>query len=388
MSSVLIAVSDRDVRERLNLILKNTRCSVHYVGEELQAAESFSKYKPDIIIADIDFTEWFLNQLKQSLIREIPVICYIKDYNARLAYDLMKKGAYDCIVDPLKSLEIVDIINKALSTDILSFEKILKQNFFDYFAALPRIKKTYFSAAASGVFFLFLYLIFTRGVQPKGIAEVPHKNVTGLIAGGHTIFLSDWYTQSVYRYKRDTGELMDVYYFSDFGPLGIATDGKAIWSIGTDMKIRKHMLNEAAKNLSTVGVFPVNLASPGGICIEKRNIWLTDTQLNKIISYEIVSPAIEPSKSDSLKFVAEYVTGNISPEGILKIDENIFLMDGYTGSLLSGVVFENRYVPKKEFSVKLPNERVLSIAASGKKMFLVIAGDKTTIKQIPLSSLK
>lgn len=389
MNKILIAVSDKSARSHLGDMLKRSNCSLHFVDEFVGAADAFSSVTPDVIIADIEFTEWFLKQLTQTSQRELPVVCYIKDYNARLAYDLMKRGVYDCITDPLRPIEVVDIINKALSKDIIHFDKTTRQSALDYFTALPVKKKISLAIASAAVAALFLLLIFRKSPPPKNFDDIPHRNITGIIAGRNTIFLSDWFTQSIYRYKRSSGELLGVYYFSDIGPLGIATDGNAIWLVGTDRQVRKCFLDEKLQKLEPVSVSQVSAASPGGICIDGNNLLLTDMQMNKIQVFEIPyqTPG-QTASSGGLKLIAEYGTGSISPTGVWRTKETVFLIDSVSGALVSGVIADNKFVPRKEYAVKLPGEKVLALNGDDGKLFLVISGDKTYIRQLPLGKLK
>lgn len=387
---ILVAISETKPREQFKAILKHTPYDVHYIDIKENAAEVFSSLTPDIVIADIEFTERLLAQLGQTNRREVPIICYIKEYNARLAYDLLKKGAYDCIADPLRQTEILGIISKSLERDILTIEKVERQTLFDYISALPSKNKISLGALAIGVVVLVLFLVYkvVAPPSPKRFIEVPHYHITGVIGGERTVFLSDWFTQAIYRYSRVSGELIGVYYFSDFAPLGIATDGEVIWSIGADQKVRLHQFNETAKELETINVIPIDIASPGGICIEDKTLWVTDSQLNKIYQYEITRSY---RQKDVLKFKSEYTTGGISPSGIWKVLGHIFIIDSPTGALISGIISEGRFIPKKESPVRKANEKVVAIGGSSHKDIFIalrgVEGDKTVLRNIHLKKL-
>lgn len=377
---ILVAVADPSDRDAITAALKNSSYGVFDIGEIVSAADAFSKVNPSVIVADTEFTDWFLAQFSVSAPRELPIICYLKDHNARLAYDYLKKGAFDCITAPLRPIEIVDIINKSLSKDMLSFDKAARQNIFDYLAALPTVKKIYLGAGTAaflGVFWLAVYLTVRPGVKSE--MEIPNRNITGLVTGARTVFVSDWFTQSVYRYARARGELLDVYYFSDFGPLGLATDGVSVYSVGTDSKIRRHVVNEAAKRLETAEEYAApGLMSGGGIFVEKDFIWAGDPQMKKLFLYEIVRAA--PPASGGLRKIGEYSTGGISPVSVWKKGDRIFLADGATGSVFSGRILDDKFIPQKE-NTPPPGAKIAAFAAEGSKFLAVFSGDKTFLRR-------
>ncbi len=377
---ILVAVADPSSRSSVMSALKNSGYGIYDIGEIVSAADAFSKVNPSLIVADTEFTDWFLSQFRQAASRDLPVICYLKEHNARLAYDYLKKGAYDCITDPLRPIEIVDIVNKSLSKDVLSFDKAAKQNIFDYIAALPLIKKIYMAAGTAafiGIFWLSVYVAARPSVKSQ--MEVSHRNVTGVVVGAKSVYVSDWFTQSVYRYARERGELLDVYYFSDFGPLGLATDGASVYSVGTDSLIRRHVVNDAAKRLETAEEYPApGLVSGGGIFAEKDFIWAGDTQMKKLFLYEIIRAA--PPSSGALRKIGEYSTGAISPVAICKKGDKIFLADGVTGSVFSGRIIDDRFIPQKENAAPA-GFRVVACAIEDSGFLAVFAGDTTFLKR-------
>jgi CheY-like chemotaxis protein len=400
---ILVAVNnDADRRSIISALKSSGIFSVYEIGEIVSASEAFARVNPSAIIADTNFTDWFLAQLsprnqedassaspRPSRGGDIPIICYIKYNNARLAYDYLKKGAYDCIADPIRPIEIVDIINKSLSKDMLAFDKTSKQNILDYFAALPRVKKIIFTAAVAGflAFSWWMVYVFSSPSSSRSI-EIPQRHVTGVIAGEKTFYVSDWYTQSIYRYDRRRGDLLDVYYFSDYGPLGLATDGVSIYSVGTDLKVRRYIVNDAAHKLEKTDEYDISsLGSPGGIFIEGGFLWAGDVQAKKIILYEIVKSV---SGQGALKELSEYSTGEISPVALWKKGDVIYVADGKSGSVFTGRLVDTRFIPQKETPPDLKDSRITAFYLIKGNTFLTVfsVGEKTILRRSNFKKIK
>jgi len=397
MEKILVAITNTEDRRAMMSALKSSGYGVYEIGEMVSAAEALARIEPDVIISDTNFTDWFLSQLSgakdsgtESVRREIPILCYIKYNNARLAYEYLKKGAFDCITDPLRPLEIVDIINKSLSKDVLSFDKSSRQNIFDYFAALPLIKKIYLLSSFVGFIALSWWLVYTLSSPSSSRKiEIPQRNITGIIAGEKTFYVSDWYTQSIYRYNRSRGDLMDVYYFSDYGPLGLATDGVGVYSVGTDLKVRRYIVNESSRKLDKTDEYDIpDIDSPGGIFIEGDFLWACDTQGKKIILYEMIKSL---SGSGALKKISEYMTGEIIPVALWKKGDVIYVADGKTGSVYTGRLVDMRFIPQKETPPSLKDSKVTGFYALKKSnSFLVVLslGEKTIISKMSFKKIK
>ena len=352
MSTVLLMISDKTKLAELTklLVLENHKV---IVAEKGLSIRGFVNDNPDTIMIDAVYGTGTVEETKKGLPNK-PIICVLPSYDARLAVEEMKAGAFDCIYPPVRRSGVIPVVEHAVGKSGPGNMAAEEAKGFSWKAH----KKFVFAGAAVVGLLLFAAVLF-KPAKPSRF-DLPYNDPTAIICDAGEMWISNWYTQSIYRYKttEDGLELKKSFYFSDFGPIALAKYDNYIWSVGNDLTLRQHMLND---NLDVVRSYKLAGHSPSGMAFINNNLWICDSASKKFFQFII---------SNGLVQVNSYETGLQSPVGLCWDGSSIWTVDAATNKLVQ--------FRQKTDSIELVQIYRLSKTATGTIAGLCVTG-KTAV---------
>ena len=348
MSTILLMVNNKTMLGELTKLLALGNHKV-IIAEKGLSIRGFVNDNPDAVMIDALYGTAMVEETKKGLPNK-PIICVLPSYDARLAIDMLKAGAFDCVYPPLRISGVMPVLEHATG-------KTGQPR-----AAKPvswKTHKKYFYAGAALLGIILIAALLSRPGKPNKF-ELPYNDPTGVVCDAGELWISNWYTQSIYRYKssEDGVELKKTFYFSDFGPIAVAKYDNFIWSVGNDHTLRQHMIND---NLDVVRSYKFEGYTPSGIAFINNNLWICDAVSKKLFQFVISNGPVQ---------VNSYQTGLQSPVGLCWDGASIWTVDAAANKLY-------RYKLKME-TLELAQIYRLPKTASGMISGLCITG-KTAV---------
>ena len=219
MKNILVVMREPSVAENMRAILSQAGNRVTTLSDEASTRRAIEQNMPDALVLGADFGENFVAEL-HTMAPRLAIICWLGEYNARMAVELMKKGAFDCLNPPMRVQEVIAVVSHSLDITRMSMLRLLP-----VYWAFGKTRKILMSVIAVAVLFLGARL-FIDYRTPLSM-RLPYQDPTSVVCEGNNVWVSNWYTQSIYKYRVQGGAfvLLNTYYFSDFGPLALAWDG-------------------------------------------------------------------------------------------------------------------------------------------------------------------
>jgi hypothetical protein len=314
MSTILLMMNDKTKLGEITKILTVDDHKV-IVAEKGLSIRGFVNDNPDTVMIDAVYGAAMIEETKKGLPNK-PIICVLPSYDARLALEMMKAGAFDCIYPPFRKSGVIPVVEHAVG-----------KSGPPKAGAGPKpitwkTHKKFFYAGGVVLACLLLAAVLFKPAKPMKF-DLPYNDPTAIVCDAGEMWISNWYTQSIYRYKatEDGLELKKSFYFSDFGPTALAKYDNYIWSLGNDLTLRQHMLND---NLDVVRTYKLTGHTPTGMVFINNNLWICDSAAKKFFQFII---------SNGLVLVNTYETGLQSPVGICWDGSSIWTVDAATNKL-------------------------------------------------------
>lgn len=315
MSTILLMINDRKNSDELAKLLALDDHKV-VVAERGLGVKGYLNDNPDAMIIDAAFGSGMIEESKKALPNK-PIICALPSYDARLAVEMLKAGAFDCVAPPFRRGSVAPVIDHAVKKYGLGRPGPVAGGKFSW-----ALHRNYILSGAAAFLLLALGVMALLPGKPNRL-ELPYNDPTSIVCDAGSLWISNWYTQSIYRYaySEDRLELKKTYYFSDYGPLALAKYDNYVWSVGNDHVLRQHMMNE---NLDAVRMYKLAGFSPSGIVFVGNNLWICDSATKRLYQFLL---------SNGLVQVNYYETGLQSPVGLCWDGESIWTADASTHKL-------------------------------------------------------
>ncbi|MHB9155397.1 MAG: NHL repeat-containing protein [Endomicrobiales bacterium] len=370
MSNILLIVSNRTYVNELTGILNLQKHRV-VVAEHGIPLGNYVQDSPDVIIMDAAYGQAMIDELRKVLPGK-PVLCLLPDYNARFAVEMLRKGAYECLCPPLRKSDVIAVVNHAVRS----------------YGFTRRDAKTswrsYLYAARTGILVVATILLFFlfRGLSAPDtmVIELPYANPTAVVSDGRELWISNWYTQSVYRYQEEKRgvNLTGTYYFSDFGPLTLTLHGGTLWSAGNDLVLRQHGMNESLDPLKD---FKLNEHSPSGMAFVNGNLWVCDAYARKLFAYALAD--------NELRLTGMYDCEFATPAGLFWDGERLWMGDAKNNKVYRFSLKMDKVSLEKTFRLPAVGSGFLSgLSVAGGKIYVVYADNPSRLYRYSLKSLK
>ncbi|MBN1621427.1 MAG: response regulator [Endomicrobiales bacterium] len=372
MSRVALILNQKRVSENVTTVLNVEGHEVVDAENESSAKSMISRENPDIAIVDSFNGDALLKDIRNAF-PDLPIICWMQERNAHMAVELMHSGAIDCLCPPLRAAEVIGVLNHALghSGGIKKGTRLL----LPYYSIMKYKKIVY--GVLGFLFLLFILRLYSISSRVKSY-NLPHKNPTGIAWDGKNIWISDWYTQSIYKYSVGGSlKLSGNYYFSGFGPMALALSEKYLWSAGNDLELRQHIRND---RLEIVKTYHIKEHSPSGIVVVGDYLWLSDSTKNKIYQYLL---------SDKLSYINEFDCPLSYAVGLSWDGVYLWLADAKTNKLYKYRITDMGLEIKDIYELPPnPGAELAGICTAKKWIYLVYTGNPGRLFRYKLGSLK
>ncbi|MDF1753963.1 MAG: sigma-54 dependent transcriptional regulator [Verrucomicrobiales bacterium] len=169
MKSILIVEDDTDLRSSISEILISEGFEVTQASTGQEGLDEFEKGKFDIVLTDFRLPEMgglaLIERIREKTTR-IPVVLMTAYGTTNLAIEATQKGAFDYLIKPFKSKDLIDIVSRALQTSRMTGRPVEFKDTGDFGEHDAIIGNS-------------------RGMQAvyREIGKVADKNVTVLIQG-------------------------------------------------------------------------------------------------------------------------------------------------------------------------------------------------------------
>lgn len=371
MCNVLLMLEKKENVRELSAILAAEKHKV-IAGEKGIAIRGYTQDNPEVIIVDSIFGNAMIDDIRKAIPYK-PIICLLPEYDARLAVDLLKAGAFDCIYPPLRRGGVNIVVNHAIRAYGLRREEGVRPTRLKKFVTNKR------TASAAMALLLAALAVSLLLPKPPCKVDLPYNDPTSIVYDDGAVWIGNWYTQSIYRYKENDCklDLRRTYYFSDFGPLAVARLDNYIWTAGTDFILRQHIINE---NLDVIRSFKLKDVNPSGMAFIGNNLWVCDSDTKKIHQYYVGS---------DIMLVNSYNSGLSAPVGLYWDGQFIWIADAAGNKLyLFKQKMDNLELAKIYRLPRQTNGVLAGLCIKKNTVILIYAGNPSYVTSVRKSGLK
>jgi len=319
------------------------------------ALEIIKKDSPDLVLLDMRLPGMDgiqvlekINEIKPHL----QVIMVTGYGNTDSAVEAMKLGAFDYVSKPFDNEHLVEVVEKAFTVNgLLKERRGVRRDIKERLGTSKRRSGSLRRTKSKLPQFLITVIIiislaFAGFYLKKTIFWesrsfiVPYSNVSAFTWDGDHLWISDWFTQTVY--KHNVGENMamtKIVSLSDIRPRGLAWADNYLYSCDPwAKKIYKHNLDDS---LSIKASYPAPGNNPSGLFYDGENLWSCDADADRIYKHE---PDMEMSA------IADYPSPGTHPIGLY-----------YDGTYFWSADAETRRIYKHRLDDKLTVESIFEI---------------------------
>jgi CheY-like chemotaxis protein/sugar lactone lactonase YvrE len=390
MSNILIVDDELCVRNLLRRIFKKYDFKTIVAEDGVKALEILKTERPELIFLDLHMPDMpgikVLEEIKK-IRDDIPVIMCSGMNDVDVAIKSIKLGAYDYVSKPFDNIEIIEMAKKALAEKDIALiqEKEPEDDEISEVTAgqdvndepeeinedcdsVPdgqvddeknnkHIRINYVFAVGSVLFLLILFstLIKVNGHRKNRVKKytVTYSNPTSISYDGKSLWISDWYGQTIYKHKIDNNLSIDTYRkFSELYPAAIAWAKDGLWVVDswTD---EIYCLNKDAA-LSVKNMYKYPGGDPTGMFFDGTFLWVCDSEKDEI--YRFIT------EIDNFKQISRHQSPGPNPVGIFWDKKNIWTVDGDLKK-----IYRHNMDPQLsvESSYMLPVDEVAAIKIAG-----------------------
>ncbi|MFH1369011.1 MAG: hypothetical protein ABII64_07790 [Elusimicrobiota bacterium] len=371
MSKIIISVSDQQNAQEIKKALAQAGFQVVETRNNLPLRAQISVQNPDMIIADEDIVENEGPDLKK-LFPDKPIVAWMSRHSAKVAVELITEGAFDCTSPPLDPKTLIGIVEYALKkAKVVEHEtEFMRKYLSGLVIALIAVV-----AFAVSVFFIRDLADYRK---PKTFS-LTFQNPTGVFCSGNTLWVSDWYTQSIYKYRTGKNlKLLKTYYFQGHNPNSVAFIDGLLWIIDSGGSIRRYEVKD--DELIFHSSFKTPGASPTGFWQENKYFWSLDAEEGAIFEHLLKEPE---------DIVARYTYPGLMPIGIYYDGEYFWTAEGRTGKIY------RHFGPDRDFQINatytiIPEGggTLAGLSGDGANLWLVFSGQPAKVMRYPTKKLK
>jgi len=243
----------------------------------------------------------------KKILPEVTVIMLSGFGDVESAVGAMKQGAFDYISKPFKVDELLNLVRKALGTQTLSKDGMIRKGADSPAGAAiaqsslnstsgskSNVIKNVMIAVISAVVLgggVFGVMKFLSGQVKSEVFTVPYSNPTSIAFDGKNLWITDWVTQSFYQHNIDKMlSMAQTYYIQDSHPTGVTFDGKYLWSSNSwESVVNKHKLD---KSLTIIETYQTPGPEPSGLYWDGVYLWICDMGQGKIYQTKVTEEGL------------------------------------------------------------------------------------------------
>ncbi len=264
----------------------------------------------------------------------LPVIVALERRDASRAVELMLMGACEVVPPPWTRENLSACVAKALRSRGTGFEPVLPK---------AEIRRSRLAAAllgallmAAGFFSWSAYQRRLEAMRPQANAwDLPTSHPSGLAYREGELWVSDWFSQSVYRYDARRHAWRRAVFFPKETPMAMTLSADALWLVSTPGLFTKHMLDERLTALS-------KLADSHGptvaLAFDGLYLWSVDRRARRMHKRLL---------DGQLTVLASYAYPGVEPAALAFDGKGLWSLDAANRELLRHELEDPRIVTRK-----------------------------------------
>jgi CheY-like chemotaxis protein len=254
MATVALFSRDDKSREELKLAVEEHGHRVLWAADVPGILEIVRKSRPGLVLAVESGDD--CAPLLAELSREapiLPVVVALQPRDASRALELMRLGAFEVVSSPWTPENLAAALAKALRFKGTEFEVVRPG--LSASAAKPMGA---FLAALAVAALVGAYLAVKSSPKPPPPAppsewSLPYSHPAGLAFDGNQLWVSDWFSQTIYRHDLAGLRVVRALTLPAEVPGALAFAADALWIASGSRSLVKHMLDDKLSVLFSVG---------------------------------------------------------------------------------------------------------------------------------------
>lgn len=384
MPTVLTVDDEPGMLLVISRILESAGYTVHTAENALTGLEIAKRVHPDIVLLDIRLPDMdgidLLKEIK-NIYPETPVVMCSGFGDVEAAVQTVKQGATDYISKPFRNEEVLKVVKKVLAGEVA--ERVrpapaagkvtpVRKPTIPFKVILPIA-----AVLVLGIIgFTLIKIVPQKSALPVTF-KVPYSHPTALVFDGTNLWVSSWFTQTIYKHKLDSSfEISSSYYFPTLHPTGLARGDNCIWTCDSwARKIYRHNLDTT---LSIAASYDSPGSSPSGLFWDGVNLWSSDVVTDKIYKHKL---------DERLSVITIYDSPGPSPVGIFSNGKNFWSADSETNKIYKHRL-DDKLTVIGVYTPEVHRREKLTSLTGSKKHFWTVSEETGMIYQHNIKSMK
>ncbi|HCJ67794.1 MAG TPA: hypothetical protein DHV62_10905, partial [Elusimicrobia bacterium] len=370
----------------ISRILESAGYTVHTAENAQMGLEIVRKIHPDVVLLDIRLPDMdgpeLLKEIKK-IYPEIPIVMCSGFGDVETAVQTVKQGASDYISKPFKNEEVLKVVKNVLTQQIAERVKPVPVR---EEIVLPARKPVGWSKllipAGLGlvligvIVFVILKIVFPKSSTPS-VFSVPYSHPTALTFDGENLWVSSWFTQTIYKHKLDNSFTVGgSYYFPTLHPTGLSWGDNCLWTCDPwTRKIYRHNLDTT---LSIVDSYDSPGTNPSGLYWDGINLWSVDATEDRIYKHKL---------DERLSVITVYDSPGPSPIGIFSDGKGLWTADSETNKIYKHEL-DNKLTIVGFSTPEAHQQTKLTGMTGGSKYLWTVSEDTGKIYQYNIKTMK
>ncbi|MBI3549321.1 MAG: hypothetical protein HY078_09805 [Elusimicrobia bacterium] len=284
MALIGVLCSNEDKRRELCLAVEemgHRAAAMTSLGETL---ELLAASKPQLLVVAAEpqdrMAEAFLAEAER-VSPAMPVVVALTHRDASRAVELMRDGAAEVAAPPWTRENLTACVSKALR---------FRGTTFEVARPVESARRGAFYAVAVAAF-LGVAFWYSTAVRKQRLAEeavpkapqtdweLPYWHPSGMAYGNGELWISDWYSQTIYRHDPVTLAVKRAAPLPAETPTAIALAGDALFVASQNGTVVKHLLDST---LTVLAKFPERLPNTVGMAYDGLYLWTLDGKAGRM----------------------------------------------------------------------------------------------------------
>lgn len=378
MATVVVVISSDSDREHVVKTLTKSGFTVISRAYVPDIIDFLNKEIPDVAVIDADYFEKFDTNIREKIVKT-NLLGWTGKYDPPRSVNLINLGALDVLYGSAPAAEVAGVVGHHCGDTIIQ----MKMTLVPASNIWGRFKYYLIGLGAVLVLALSGYLALRKSREPKQtIYNVMTENPTGITVAKGKIWISDWFTQSIYAFDVDRSGtdllLSRSFYLSDYAPSFLNIIDNYVWVGSSDGTIRKYDFSGDA--LTLVEKIPAPGYSPSGLCKAGDFMYSTDAQTGKIYQH-IIMPG--------LPLLNTYNYPGLSPIGIQYNGKYFYTADIKANRIYKHLGPQNQFMIVGNYALTPASDgEIAGIYKDDKSIYIVFASKPSKLFVYPLKNLR
>ncbi|MBI4248111.1 MAG: hypothetical protein HY611_01310 [Elusimicrobia bacterium] len=305
MPQILIVIADPYSRQEMTVLAEQMGYGALQAKDGPSALEILRETLPDVLLLHEEFpgapscASWMRSVQQEFPL--LPVIVCLKSRDAGRAVDFLKLGALDCLAPPWSQETVGPCLRKAVRLKGTHLDLLMDER------RPPALSRKAVALVAGALLLLVAGVISLRSYRwpaeeishASALWDLPYSHPSGLAAGPRpraegtgrmepqsgvsssaegaaakgSIWIADWFSQSIYRHRPSDLKLEKAYFFAHDPPAALAFAEGALWTVTVSGFFQKHLLDA---QLTAVSRFKAPGAQIAGLGYDGIYLWSCD----------------------------------------------------------------------------------------------------------------